>query len=295
MTKASIIISLFAISIVSMDLALSIVLNKKRHLGWTRWFIVFLSSLLGLSILFNLDLLSSVFWSGKAQFVMRLIWQIFFIIDSSFLCVFSVFFCSWLIANPLSWVIKLFAILLGVLYALSSVFGEIFSNTLCYTLRYLSASLVLFYIVLIMLINFRRIENKRVKVVCLTLMIIAFSTLPLMASAMVFPFLSQLTLSILGLAFFIAFLVFLFIAVTTEGKREMTDDAKNEACIKKYGITSRELEVIKLIKKGQTNKEIASFLNISVNTVNNHIANIFSKTKTRSRIDLLNLLEEANW
>ena len=44
-----------------------------------------------------------------------------------------------------------------------------------------------------------------------------------------------------------------------------------------------------------TNKEIADKLCISVNTVNNHIANIFSKTEVRSRIDLLNLLEEASW
>jgi DNA-binding CsgD family transcriptional regulator len=33
-------------------------------------------------------------------------------------------------------------------------------------------------------------------------------------------------------------------------------------------------------------------LDISVNTVNNHVANIFAKTKVRSRIDLLNLLKQ---
>ena len=62
-----------------------------------------------------------------------------------------------------------------------------------------------------------------------------------------------------------------------------------------YHITEREAEVVKLIKKGLTNKEIASELDISVNTVNNHIANIFAKTEVRSRIDLLNLLQEASW
>ena len=41
--------------------------------------------------------------------------------------------------------------------------------------------------------------------------------------------------------------------------------------------------------------KIASELDISVNTVNNHIANIFAKTEVRSRIDLLNLLQEASW
>ena len=42
-----------------------------------------------------------------------------------------------------------------------------------------------------------------------------------------------------------------------------------------------------------TNKEIGDELSISVNTVNNHIANIFSKTQVRSRIDLLNILKEV--
>ena len=42
-------------------------------------------------------------------------------------------------------------------------------------------------------------------------------------------------------------------------------------------------------------KEIASALSLSVNTVNNHIANIFSKTGVRSRIDLLNLIHKSLW
>ena len=63
----------------------------------------------------------------------------------------------------------------------------------------------------------------------------------------------------------------------------------------KYHITEREFDVIKLIRKGMTNKEIGYELGISVNTVNNHIANIFQKTGFRSRIYLLNVLNEALW
>jgi DNA-binding NarL/FixJ family response regulator len=64
--------------------------------------------------------------------------------------------------------------------------------------------------------------------------------------------------------------------------------------LSKYRISERELSVILLIKKGLTNKEIADKLAISANTVNNHIANIFSKTNVRSRIDLLNVLNEES-
>ena len=45
--------------------------------------------------------------------------------------------------------------------------------------------------------------------------------------------------------------------------------------------------------EGLLNKQIAAQLGISANTVNNHVANIFSKTKVRSRIDLLNLLKQS--
>jgi DNA-binding NarL/FixJ family response regulator len=60
-----------------------------------------------------------------------------------------------------------------------------------------------------------------------------------------------------------------------------------------YHITEREFSVIQLISKGLTNKEIASELGISANTVNNHVANIYGKTQVRSRIDLLNLLKQS--
>ena len=55
----------------------------------------------------------------------------------------------------------------------------------------------------------------------------------------------------------------------------------------------REFEIITLISQGLTNKEIAAELNISANTVTNHVANIFSKTQVRSRIDLLNVLKQS--
>ena len=62
-----------------------------------------------------------------------------------------------------------------------------------------------------------------------------------------------------------------------------------------YHITDREAEVIDLVGQGLTNKEIAASLSLSVNTVNNHIANIFGKTGVRSRIDLLNLIHKGIW
>jgi len=58
----------------------------------------------------------------------------------------------------------------------------------------------------------------------------------------------------------------------------------------KYGISNRETEVIELICKGMTNKEISDSLYISVQTVKDHIHRIFLKTGVKNRVQLTNLL-----
>jgi DNA-binding NarL/FixJ family response regulator len=48
----------------------------------------------------------------------------------------------------------------------------------------------------------------------------------------------------------------------------------------KESFTVRELEIIRIIHSGKTNKEIAAQLNVSLKTVDFHKANIYKKTKT---------------
>jgi DNA-binding CsgD family transcriptional regulator len=51
------------------------------------------------------------------------------------------------------------------------------------------------------------------------------------------------------------------------------------------GLTSREVEVLRLLAEGKTNKEIATALVVSVPTVQRHIANIYGKIGARGRAD----------
>jgi DNA-binding NarL/FixJ family response regulator len=91
-------------------------------------------------------------------------------------------------------------------------------------------------------------------------------------------------------------MTFLFITFVRMGRDDGSQKPKAELCLEdlgEYHITEREFSVIQLISKGLTNKEIASELGISANTVNNHVANIYGKTQVRSRIDLLNLLKQS--
>ena len=50
-----------------------------------------------------------------------------------------------------------------------------------------------------------------------------------------------------------------------------------------HGLTRRELEVLRMIAEGQTNKAIASELVLSVRTVDRHAGNIFAKLGVSSR------------
>lgn len=59
--------------------------------------------------------------------------------------------------------------------------------------------------------------------------------------------------------------------------------------LERFGITSREREVIELICQGRSNQEIADSLFISVQTVKDHIYSILQKTGVKNRVHLVNL------
>jgi DNA-binding NarL/FixJ family response regulator len=50
-----------------------------------------------------------------------------------------------------------------------------------------------------------------------------------------------------------------------------------------HGLTDREIEVLRLIAKGFTNKEIASELDISTKTAGHHVQHIFEKLGVTTR------------
>jgi DNA-binding NarL/FixJ family response regulator len=49
------------------------------------------------------------------------------------------------------------------------------------------------------------------------------------------------------------------------------------------GLTEREIEILRLIEKGNTNRDIGDKLCLSTHTIRNHIANIFVKLGCNSR------------
>jgi two-component system NarL family response regulator len=53
-------------------------------------------------------------------------------------------------------------------------------------------------------------------------------------------------------------------------------------------LTGREIEILGLVGRGKTSKEIAEELFISENTVRNHVRNILDKLGMKSRFEAVN-------
>lgn len=49
------------------------------------------------------------------------------------------------------------------------------------------------------------------------------------------------------------------------------------------GLTEREIDVLRLVARGETNRQIAGLLRISAKTVGSHVEHIYAKTQVRSR------------
>jgi len=76
-----------------------------------------------------------------------------------------------------------------------------------------------------------------------------------------------------------------------EEKHKSMDNEKINSSVSEI-LTSRELEIAKLIADGLTNSQIASVLFISEGTVKNYVSNIYDKTNIHDRAKLVVYLRE---
>jgi DNA-binding CsgD family transcriptional regulator len=65
--------------------------------------------------------------------------------------------------------------------------------------------------------------------------------------------------------------------------------------MKKYKLTAREFEVLRLLITGILNKEISEKLNVAESTIKSHIEHIYDKTGAGSKLELVNLLKRENF
>ena len=62
----------------------------------------------------------------------------------------------------------------------------------------------------------------------------------------------------------------------------------NPKALASLGISPRELDILKELAAGHSNKEIAANLNVSPNTVKTHVARLYEKLDAKRRTDAIN-------
>lgn len=295
MNAATLIVYIFAFGIGCMSLALAIVYQIQRVQKWVGYLIACLSSCLACIILLLLERLMGLVMNeeGLAYRVLSVIIGAIMLGNVVFLTSFIPYFTCSVIAIPWRNPSKTFFLCLSVLDSVVGIFWLVTVNPISTALLEILFVFDLAFCFVVLLRNLESISERGVRLVCITEIIVSAAMLPAIALTLVFPPLKGLMCGIYFLAFSITMMVYLFIHFHLSQKQQVAPHETTLEDLAEYHITEREFAVIQLIRQGQTNKEIASALDISVNTVNNHVANIFAKTKVRSRIDLLNLLKQS--
>jgi DNA-binding NarL/FixJ family response regulator len=75
----------------------------------------------------------------------------------------------------------------------------------------------------------------------------------------------------------------------------ISSHSKESATNKENPLSQREMEILKLVAKGYTNKEISNMVFISEYTVKNHLKNITKKLEIKNRVQLTTFAIENGW
>ncbi len=288
-----------SIAVSCMALALAIASHILHKTAWTGKYIVFQSCLIGVLVVFLASRLSLIFMPQNIFVVFNFIFRTVMMASMAFVIVFLPYFLSWVIAKPWRKLQMIRFVPFAAVYfglGLSAIIVDkpsfTFWTNLGQTLIFLG---IYVYCVVTLWVNLKNIQDRSARRVSLAINIVSLSLIPLSVFALFFDAVADFSYPIYVLAFSIIILVYNYIRFGLDKEQKENRPTLDYESLAKYKISEREFTVVQLICEGLTNKEIAQELSISVNTVNNHVANIFSKMEVRSRIDLLKALKEGPW
>lgn len=281
MTSIALTVYMLSIALSSMALGLAVASSAFTKAKWNSWSIVFQSCLLFLMVTGFLLTLSA------SHPVLETIFRYIQHAVMGFVLIMLPLLVSFIVGKPWSGTGRAIFYPLGALYVVSGftpwirpVQTAIFLGVLLFCIGELWR-------------NLGKIEDRRTRSFILSLNIVVVALVPTTVLLILFPEWDQIGFPLYVIAFSILLLSFFYNRFSAKAREE---DKKNvHVDLSEYRITERESEVIDCICRGMTNKEIAKKLNISVNTVNNHVANIFEKMNISSRIDLLRKVKGSLW
>ncbi|MBO4393164.1 MAG: response regulator transcription factor [Spirochaetales bacterium] len=288
-----------SISMACMALALSIAAHILHKTAWSGRYIVIQSCLIGMMVLFMASKLSLFFLPEGIAGIFNFIFDTVTIASMSFVIIFLPYFLSWVIAKPWRRLQTLRFYPMAFVYfglGLAAMILKDESFDFWVSLAQTLIALGVFaYCIITLWINLKNIKDPSARHIALAINIVSLSLIPLSIFALFNDLVADFSYPIYLFAFSLIIVVYDYIRFDLDRQAIENKPELSFESLSKYKISEREFTVVQLICEGLTNKEIAQELNISVNTVNNHVANIFGKLDVRSRIDLLKVLKEGPW
>ncbi len=108
------------------------------------------------------------------------------------------------------------------------------------------------------------------------------------------PFWATIFFKVLCFILLISILLYLHSTRLKRLKRRLSTESEMKKLFEKSKISKREKEIIFLLLKGKTSKQIEDELFISDGTVRNHVYNIYKKLKVKNRVEFFNIFKNID-
>lgn len=282
-----------ALSAMVLGLAITFRVFHKAH--WCSWYIVLQSCLFGTIILGCLNLIAHALFGPVAAVVFPYIFKIMMHATMGVICFLIPYFLKWILSTTWTKLHFVLCMLASIVYFAIGLVSVLTNKEGVALIVQAAIVLAIYsYSVLAIWINLKRVASQESRRVCLAFNITSLCMIPLAVLSFIFDSVREFSYPSYVIVFSIVMLVYFYVRFNLDSKRNSSGGMASKT-FENFKVTDREYAVIKLVCDGLTNKEIASELNISVNTVNNHVANIFEKVGARSRVDLLNMMKSNPW
>lgn len=211
---------------------------------------------------------------------------------------------KWSIKTNLSYLI------LSVFYFVLSIIGILTSFNI-YILSSMIFYISIFYLLVVGFLNYKNIEDKTIKFIVKVLGIITILIYPVLIYQLIIyrkDFMNINSIDVTLILFYtwwnlvmLGYLLWYFISMIKSNNNRISDSLceKNDESdnnikleekieVNDFNLTKREKQILSYLLSGKTNKEISLIFDISLNTVNNHVANIYYKSGVKNRVELVN-------
>lgn len=259
-----------------------------------RFLLLFYIAYTGVGILSLVYLIQLVlFYSRRVQLINRTnifeVIGIVLLVEGLSLLIIEIFF------EEKSLLIKLFVFLIGfapIFLYIITIFSNLLEFDIFFQICYFLLYGVLTFDCFIFVINFRKVGNVNSRNLGLSFAILLFVFLVLFVFERFISFINILfnPMPAFFLMWNLLLIFYIWKTILKGGLGKLFEIQKDFS--EKYGLSSREEEIVQLVIEGNKNSAIAEKLVISEKTETNHIYNIYKKLEINSRFELICLYKD---